>query len=196
MKSCSPRLCLNCILQKKGTTNPSSSQSQLTKCYFLRLCLHDLSGLFVVFCCSCESWAIGVHCFYLRSLKCCTLSVYVPWPIRGVFVGVHAIMLPQFLWISSSITLAYFHHVSSLLAAMYFQFTPICESQRAGVEAAGLDWGVIWGWNGWTFSPAECLPNTHTHTWKRTRAQTKITPIDSDRVALLLAIEYYSLTQG
>lgn len=66
--------------------------------------------------------------------------------------------IKPFLSISSFIILAYFHHDSSFLAATHFQFTPICESQRVGVEAAGLDWGVIWGWSGWTFSPTVSLP--------------------------------------
>lgn len=78
------------------------------------------------------------------------------------------IILPPFPSISSSIILAYFHHDSSFLAAVHFQFTPICESQRVGVEAAGLDWGVLWGWSGWTFSPTVSLPKrTHTHAHKQ-----------------------------
>lgn len=55
--------------KKKAPQNPSSSQSQLTECYFLRLCLHDSVGgylllffLFFFFSWFGESWAIFAHC--------------------------------------------------------------------------------------------------------------------------------------
>lgn len=164
MKSYSPRVCLNCILQKKAPQIPAlashNSPNAISSDFVCMICWGYL--LFFVGLVNPEPLVFSVFIYVL--FNAATLSVYVPWPIRGVcecvclYVCACYIILPQFLYISSSITLAYFHHDSSLLAAMYFQFTPICESQRAGVEAAGLDWGVIWAWNGWTFSPAECLP--------------------------------------
>lgn len=67
MKSCSPRVCLNCILEKKAPHNPGSSQSQLTKHYFHRLCLHDCVGLVVVDAVKYE--ACFFYLEYLFSLK-------------------------------------------------------------------------------------------------------------------------------
>lgn len=67
MKSCSPRVCLNCILQKKkkkeAPQNPGSSQSQLNECHFLRLCL--------------SAWFDGVICcfFCCWSGESCAISV-------------------------------------------------------------------------------------------------------------------------
>lgn len=67
MKSCSPRVCLNCILEKKAPHNPGSSQSKLTKHYFHRLCLHDCVGLVVVDAVKYE--ACFFYLEYLFSLK-------------------------------------------------------------------------------------------------------------------------------
>lgn len=71
MKSCSPRVCLNCILQKKKKkkkhhkTPALASHNSPNAISLDFVCLHDSVGLFVVFRWSSESWAIFFVVAYL-----------------------------------------------------------------------------------------------------------------------------------
>lgn len=86
--------------KKKAPQNPSSSQSQLTECYFLRLCLHDSVGgylllFFLFFFLQLIWWIMSHFCslWHMHVYFKFAQGFCVPWPIKGDFCVCYIIPL-------------------------------------------------------------------------------------------------------